>query len=76
MPQRFLSSLRLNPLVGILRGLPLSQVEACAVACQAAGLSCIEIPLNTPGAAESLAALRAVCASWPDRGRGYRPYPG
>ena len=62
MPQRFLSSLRLNPFVGILRGLPLSQVEACAAACQAAGLSCIEIPLNTPGAAESLAALRAVCA--------------
>ena len=61
MNSTFLEKLRANPFVGILRGLPLSQVEACAHACQAAGLGCIEIPLNTPGAAESLAALRAVC---------------
>lgn len=57
----FLENLRANPFVGILRGLPLAQVKNCAKACVDAGLTCIEIPLNTPGAAQVLTALKTEC---------------
>lgn len=63
MNPTFLENLRANPFVGILRGLPADQVLNCAKACVDAGLTCIEIPLNTPGATQVLAALKRECAS-------------
>lgn len=47
--------------MGILRGLPLEQVHACAKACATSHLDCIEIPLNTPQVAQVLRALRGAC---------------
>lgn len=54
-------ALRTNPFVGIARGLPVAQVAACTRMCITTGLTCIEVPLNTPGADQALAALAQEC---------------
>lgn len=53
-----------NPFMGILRGLPLAQVHACAEACATSHLECIEIPLNTPQVAQVLSSLRIACQNY------------
>ncbi len=53
--------LRTNPFVGIARGLPATQASACARMCITTGLSCIEVPLNTPAADQALSALAQEC---------------
>jgi len=45
------------PLLAILRGLPLSDVPAVADRLLAAGLRVLEVPLNRPGAEDTLRAL-------------------
>ncbi|MBB4843639.1 2-dehydro-3-deoxyphosphogalactonate aldolase [Paucibacter oligotrophus] len=48
----------LPPLVAILRGLPPEQAAAVGSLLYAAGFRCLEVPLNRPGALQSLRRLR------------------
>lgn len=48
------------PLIGIVRGHPLSSVEAIADGAAAGGLMVIEITLDSPRALEQIAAVRAA----------------
>lgn len=47
------------PLVAILRGIEPHEVIAIATALESAGFRCIEIPLNSPSALESVELLRS-----------------
>lgn len=52
------SRYRQAPIVGIVRGMPLPTVRRIAQAYQEAGLSTLEITMNTAGAADMISALR------------------
>lgn len=55
-----LASFRRLPLVGILRGVAADDLPPLAEAAIGAGLTTIEITMNTPGAAALIARLRAI----------------
>ncbi len=50
--------LRELPLIGILRGIQPSEALEVAQALRSAGLLCLEVPLNTPAALESIGRIR------------------
>jgi 2-dehydro-3-deoxyphosphogalactonate aldolase len=53
--KRLLSDL---PLVGILRGVTPPEAEGVTEALSSAGFLCVEVPLNSPGALESIRRIR------------------
>lgn len=60
--QRFFAEAKAKmPVVGILRDIPAGAEKVCAETAAKAGLSIIEVTMNTPGAAEILTELRKVC---------------
>lgn len=58
-PGRF----RRRPLMGILRGGTLGQIEPLASALVSAGIETFEVTLNTPGALQMIARLRSLTGS-------------
>jgi len=46
------------PIVGIIRGLPVATIRSITQAYQEAGLSTLEVTMNTPGASKTISALR------------------
>lgn len=51
------------PLIAILRGITPDEVEAVGAALLAGGLRCLEVPLNSPDALQSIARLAAACGA-------------
>ena len=58
------------PIVGIVRNLPAGDMLRIATAYADAGMTTIEITLNTPGALESITALNAELVIVEYRGTG------
>jgi 2-dehydro-3-deoxyphosphogalactonate aldolase len=58
-PERFVHALAACPLVAILRGITLAEVDAVGDALVDAGFTLIEIPLNSPSPFDSIARLAA-----------------
>jgi 2-dehydro-3-deoxyphosphogluconate aldolase / (4S)-4-hydroxy-2-oxoglutarate aldolase len=53
----FLSALSATPVIGILRGVPGDKISSVINAAFDAGLTCVEITLNTPGAFDQIATV-------------------
>ncbi len=56
----FLEFIKLMPVVGILRDIPKGTEEACAKTAAKCGLKAIEVTMNTAGATEIIASLKAA----------------
>jgi 2-dehydro-3-deoxyphosphogluconate aldolase/(4S)-4-hydroxy-2-oxoglutarate aldolase len=57
---KFLEALRATKIVGIVRAIEHDELATLADACKSAGLSFIEITMNTPDAAHKIAALNRM----------------
>ncbi|MCI5778341.1 MAG: 2-dehydro-3-deoxy-6-phosphogalactonate aldolase [Lentisphaeria bacterium] len=62
MKEIFEANLRQCPLIAILRGITLPEIPAVCDALLGAGITLLEIPLNTPDACRCIAAAIRYCA--------------
>ena len=69
-PSPFLLSFKKKPVLGILRGAELSQIEPLIEVVIKAGLQTLEITMNTPGAPELIKKAKQVAAGWLTLGAG------